>query len=506
MRWYSREMCLSNKMVKITLTLLLLSRCFDGRTGCQTEGNEFQKKREELYRDLLGTYDNRIIPKCTHYPVNVSIQLVPREIVDVFERQEIVKFRLWIRLTWFDCNLVWDPDTYCGISTFVVPYDDIWIPDVTLLEGVDNIANMPDMKEYRALVNSNGTVHYNFPTVVPTACSMDLKYYPYDIQKCSITFMPWIHNSDDVDLESESMYGELSHFLDNQEFIVKEVPASLTLENYPCCGGNFSKVSFTIKMRRRPVFFMATIAVPFFIITIISCAGFALPSISGEKISFHTTIMLALVVFLLLVQDQFPSASETFPRIAIYFTISMILSSVSCVMSAVVMYIYYNDLSGKKMHRWVRMVFIEWLGKIMLVKERNLPYHAYQTTDGEKVQLPPGVTWDDLSKSRKSHKSFVILNTVFDNRLSKSTETEETLPKMRNHGYVSNNRNNGNKSEDKNDEEDVKSADSANTRKMNDWELLAYTMDRFFTIFYIFMTFVNSLVFFTVMKAHETDE
>jgi hypothetical protein len=53
-------------------------------------------------------------------------------------------------------------------------------------------------------------------------------------------------------------------------------------------------------------FFMITILFPFSVVKAISIAGFALPSISGEKITFHKTILLAIIVFLFLVQQEFP--------------------------------------------------------------------------------------------------------------------------------------------------------------------------------------------------------
>jgi hypothetical protein len=473
-----------------------------------------------LYDKILTSYNNRILPQCTMDPVKVSVQLALREIVDVYEHLEIIKLQLWIRLSWFDCNLVWNPLDYGNTSTFTVPNSDIWIPDLVLLEGVDTIANMPNMKQHRALVHNNGTVQFNFATVVHTVCHLDIRYYPYDIQMCELSFISWIHNSRDVEIRPQSDSGDLTHFSYSQEFIATKVLARYDIENYPCCGGDFSKVTFTIKMRRRPVFFMITVTLPFFVVTVISFAGFALPSISGEKITFHTTILLAIIVFLLLVQDEFPSTSDTFPRIAIYFSISMILSCVSCVMSAIVMHIFYNDLSGKKMHPWVKLIFLDWLGKLMRIKERNLPYDVKKLNDGSAVQMRPKVEQELVRKSRKSRKSLKELegarvtiseNNVMYNRKSpsKRLDNEEALPKPKTNRSQSN------------DQTSVKieGSDSAgdglklvrndlepSTRKMNDWELMAYTLDRFFTVFYISITILNALVFFIIMKSNEAVE
>lgn len=507
--------------VMVFIVFLLFVSCSQGNTSSLSKDNVHNNKAM-LYDKILKNYDNRIIPKCTNDPVNVSIQLALREIVDVYEQLEIIKLQIWIRLSWFDCNLVWNESEYGNTSRIVVPNSDIWIPDLILLDGVDTIANMPNMKQYRALVHSDGTVQFNFQTVVHTVCHLDIKYYPYDIQMCDLSFMSWIYNVNDVDIRTQSDSGDLTHFSYSQEFIATKVLAKNITENYQCCGGDFSKVTFTIKMRRRPVFFMITTVLPFFVVTIISFAGFALPSISGEKITFHTTILLAIIVFLLLVQQEFPSTSETFPRIAIYFSISMMLSCVSCVMSAIVMYIFYNDLSGKKMHRWVKLIFLDWLGKLMRIKERNLPYDMKKPNDENKLQLRPKVEQEKLRKSRKSRKSLKELegtsisitefNGMYDiESLSTRFETEEASPKPKTNSNQPSDLTKTNANTDGSDSagdgiELNRNDLEPSTRRMNDWELMAYTLDRFFTVFYVSMTVLNAMVFFIVMKSNEAVE
>jgi hypothetical protein len=76
---------------------------------------------------------------------------------------------------------------------------------------------------------------------------------------------------------------------------------------------------------------------PFFVLTILSIAGFLLPNGSHERITFHVTILLAVTVFLLLIHDTLPPSSEFFPKIGIYFTITLLLTCLACFMSAVVL-------------------------------------------------------------------------------------------------------------------------------------------------------------------------
>lgn len=125
---------------------------------------------KKLYEKMLRNYDKRILLKCINELVNVIIQLVLREIVDIIELLEVVKFQFWVRLFWFDCNLVWNKFLYGNIFIFIVLNKDIWIFDLIFLEDIDYIVNMLNMKLFRVMVSSDGIVYFNFLIVVNIVC------------------------------------------------------------------------------------------------------------------------------------------------------------------------------------------------------------------------------------------------------------------------------------------------------------------------------------------------
>lgn len=126
-RHLMKQSQLSN-MEKITLMLFLFWCCpknfvepFSDLSNNETTMYQYRTK---LYEKMLKTYDKRILPQCTEDPVDVTIELAPKEIVNVQENQESAKFQLWVRLSWFDCNLVWNKSTHGNISSITVPNDD----------------------------------------------------------------------------------------------------------------------------------------------------------------------------------------------------------------------------------------------------------------------------------------------------------------------------------------------------------------------------------------------
>ena len=82
---------------------------------------------------------------------------------------------------------------------------------------------------------------------------------------------------------------------------------------YACCVEPYPDVTFTIHMRRGSLFYLVNLIAPCFLIFLISFLGFFLPVESGDKVNLETTILLALVVFLLMVGETMPPTPDAIP-------------------------------------------------------------------------------------------------------------------------------------------------------------------------------------------------
>jgi len=81
-------------------------------------------------------------------------------------------------------------------------------------------------------------------------------------------------------------------------------------------------ISAVIKLRRGSLFYILNVVFPCLLIFLVSFLGFFLPPESGEKVSFQTTIFLALVVFLLTVGNLMPPTSKYIPLLGKFSLIS----------------------------------------------------------------------------------------------------------------------------------------------------------------------------------------
>jgi len=79
-------------------------------------------------------------------------------------------------------------------------------------------------------------------------------------------------------------------------------------------GGDINPdITFTIKLRRGSLFYVVNLIFPCFLIFLVSFLGFFIPVESGDKVSFQTSILLALVVFMLTVDDMMPPTPKYCP-------------------------------------------------------------------------------------------------------------------------------------------------------------------------------------------------
>lgn len=98
---------------------------------------------------------------------------------------------------------------------------------------------------------------------------------------------------------------------------------------YGCCPEPYPDVTYYLKLKRKPQFYLINLIVPSMLITVMAALGYYLPVESGEKVSLQITVMLSLAVFQLLVADKLPPSADATPIIGKISTISGDISTIS---------------------------------------------------------------------------------------------------------------------------------------------------------------------------------
>ncbi|KJH47826.1 Cation transporter family protein [Dictyocaulus viviparus] len=252
-------------------------------------------EEDRLVADLFNGYNSLIrpVPNVTSPPIEVAFSLALVLLINIDEKNQIMHTNVWPTMRWNDYQMRWDPRMYGDIKTIRVPPDKVWLPDIVLFNNADG--------NYLVSFYSNVVVEYTGemlwvpPAVYKSSCIIDVEYFPFDEQVCSLTFGSWTFKKDEVQISylMGKQQVELNDYSFSGIWDVMEVPG-LLIENR-------SKISYQIRIRRKTLFYTVILIMPTVLMAFLSMLAFYLPCEASEKITLVISIMLALVVFLLLV-------------------------------------------------------------------------------------------------------------------------------------------------------------------------------------------------------------
>ena len=180
-------------------------------------------------------------------------------------------------------------------------------------------------RDFRVDLHHTGRVLWSFGGNFATTCTLDMTYYPFDIQKCDIVIDNWAYTSDAVDLVNSTSDVHMQDFSVNGEWdLVDTKVKRSTYEEDTHPGKLFPRVTFSLFLHRKPLYYFINIVTPCLFCIIISIMVFWLPPDSGEKVSLGITVLLAFSVFQLVVADNTPKTSDFTPLLSkLYLPSSM---------------------------------------------------------------------------------------------------------------------------------------------------------------------------------------
>jgi len=297
---------------------------------------------KDLIRKLLDeeTYEKRARPvKDLKRPIRVNVTFDYAQLLDVYEKEQVLSSEIWLIQEWYDEHLTWDPADYGGLNYTVLRADDIWLPDIYIqnsVSGTDNKMNtfVPGDSGIPVQVRHNGYIQRIPAFLLFSSCQIDIKNFPFDTQKCPVIVSTWSYTSNTVELEkSEHAVSNDQKFMNN-EWEVITVTAERTVTEYACCPGiKYAELLYTVFLRRRPLFYVVNIILPSVMLHVLATCTFILPPDSGERIGLGLTTFLAYSVFTLIVAEKVPDSSTSTPLITCYLTVCMAANMVAVVWS-----------------------------------------------------------------------------------------------------------------------------------------------------------------------------
>ncbi|VDL73691.1 unnamed protein product [Nippostrongylus brasiliensis] len=337
---------------------------------------------ERLMMDVFRGYNSLIQPvkNITDTPIIVKIALQLVLLINVDEKDQVMHTNVWLTLAflashfcikkWHDFQMRWNPVKYGEIKQIRVQPDKVWLPDIVLFNNADGNYEVSFM--CNVVINHLGDMLWVPPAIYKSSCIIDVEFFPFDEQVCTLVFGSWTYNENEIKLEFEQAeWVDLSEYAASSIWDVMDAPASLVNKR--------SRIEFQVRIRRKTLFYTVVLIIPTVLMAFLSMAVFFLPTDSGEKMTLTISVLLSIVVFLLLVSKILPPT---------YLLLTFVLNVITILVTVIIINVYFRGPTTHRMPNWVRKLFLEWMPQAMCMQRPKSKIRKATVVEPEQ----PGVT------------------------------------------------------------------------------------------------------------------
>ena len=182
-----------------------------------------------------------------------------------------------------------------------------------------------------------GSVSWSVPVVLASSCSVDILYFPFDHQFCTIKLGSWIYDVRQLDLKLRrgginyvgmSEHGELNVV----HWSIRRNVTQVAL------GGErrYTIINIDVHIQRKALYYVYTVIAPSILLCVLTVFSFWLPCDCAQKIEIGLTVFLFLYFLQLLIAENTPESNST-PLIGTFLTMVTTLNSISLIMATFVM-------------------------------------------------------------------------------------------------------------------------------------------------------------------------
>ncbi|XP_027705877.1 neuronal acetylcholine receptor subunit alpha-4 [Vombatus ursinus] len=322
---------------------------------------------ERLLKKLFSGYN-----KWSRPVANISDVVIVRfglsiaQLIDVDEKNQMMTTNVWVKQEWQDYKLRWDPMDYENVTSIRIPSELIWRPDIVLYNNADGDFAVTHLT--KAHLFYDGRIKWTPPAIYKSSCSIDVTFFPFDQQNCTMKFGSWTYDKAKIDLVSMHSHVDQLDYWESGEWVIINAVGNYNIKKYECCAEIYPDITYSFIIRRLPLFYTINLIIPCLLISCLTVLVFYLPSDCGEKITLCISVLLSLTVFLLLITEIIPSTSLVIPLIGEYLLFTMIFVTLSIIITVFVLNVHHRSPRTHTMPAWVRRVFLDIIPRLLFMK------------------------------------------------------------------------------------------------------------------------------------------
>ncbi|XP_029978000.1 5-hydroxytryptamine receptor 3A-like [Sphaeramia orbicularis] len=247
-------------------------------------------------------------------PTWVSVEVLLYAILDVVEKDQTFIPYVWTVTRWQNEYISWIPNDFCEIDKVSLPTEVLWKPDL-IIEEMTEMGKAPVIPYL--FIDSKGYVEVHEDQALVSTCRMHVYKFPFDTQSCNLTFKSAIHTAKDIRLQASDNSSEATEWS--------------------------REVTIEINMKRRSLLYVINFLLPVLFSLCLDLASLLISNNREEKLTFKVTVLLAVTVLQLILNEILPAASHSIPLIAVYCIGMFTLMLLSLLETIVVMYLMKKD-------------------------------------------------------------------------------------------------------------------------------------------------------------------
>ena len=323
--------------------LLAFFTAMIGVATCSVETSEML-----LLNKLFSNYSTHVRPRSgdkSSSATNIRITFFPINLIELDEKSQFMHIRLQFVLYWEDKRLGWIPNDHGGIQTLFYPLSGVWRPPVSFQNDISHGGKFGH-EDNVVTIDSHSTISWIVQQTVKLSCEIDVTFYPFDKQTCTIMlyFNP-MTTSDVIASPPQDGVGIVAAYFEKSgtwEYL--EIRCYFGKEKYQL-------PRYEIVLRRRTTFYLLNIVLPVVFLSTTASVVFLLPAEAGEKMGVSITVLLAYSVYLSIIADSLPQTSSQLCYIQVYITLLLGITALGVLLAVVVLHFHHKPAHvtvGKK--------------------------------------------------------------------------------------------------------------------------------------------------------------